>query len=109
MECSRLLVGFPSDPGGRPAGGAEGPDSAASGRVRAASRAVPPLHRIDVRSHHAGRGRRRHDRLEHLAQVRAVSAYWLEDLLRRLDEVSGLSGIGGVEGRAHVDTLRREI
>ena len=44
-----------------------------------------------------------------MAQVRAVSAYWLEDLVRRLDEVTGLGGLGGVEGRAHVDALRRDI
>ena len=44
-----------------------------------------------------------------MAQVRAVSAYWLEDLVRRIDEVTGLAGLGGVEGRAHVDALRRDI
>jgi hypothetical protein len=55
------------------------------------------------------------DRLIRLAsvapmpQVRAVSAYWLEDLVRRIDETAGLAGLGGVEGRAHVDALRRDI
>ena len=44
-----------------------------------------------------------------MAQVRAVSAYWLEDLVRRIDEVTGLAGLGGVAGRAHVDALRRDI
>ena len=48
-------------------------------------------------------------RLASVAPMRAVSAYWLEDLVRRIDEVSGPSGLGGVEGRAHVDTLRRDI
>ena len=43
-----------------------------------------------------------------MAQVRAVSAYWLEDLVRRIDEVTGLDR-GSVEGRAHVDALRRDI
>ena len=44
-----------------------------------------------------------------MAQVRAVSAYWLEDLVRRIDETAGLAGLGGVEGRAHIDALRRDI
>ena len=44
-----------------------------------------------------------------MAQVRAVSAYWLDDLMRRIDATAGLDGLGGVEGRAHVDALRRDI
>ncbi|MDP6579573.1 MAG: zinc-dependent metalloprotease, partial [Vicinamibacterales bacterium] len=44
-----------------------------------------------------------------MAQVRAVSAYWLEDLVRRIEETAGLAGLGGVEGRAHIDALRRDI
>ena len=41
-----------------------------------------------------------------MAQVRAVSAYWLEELGRRID---GTVPLGGVEGRAHVSALRRDI
>jgi len=44
-----------------------------------------------------------------MAQVRAIAAYWLEDLVRRIDGATGLAGLGGVEERAHVDALRRDI
>ena len=44
-----------------------------------------------------------------MAQVRAVSAYWLEDLVRRIDEGAGRVRLGGVEGRAHIDAVRRDI
>jgi len=44
-----------------------------------------------------------------MAQVRAVSAYWLADLVERIDDATGLSSLGGVEGRAHVDALGRDI
>ena len=41
-----------------------------------------------------------------MAQVRAVSAYWLEDLVRR---INGSGGRGGVGARAHLDALGRDI
>ena len=44
-----------------------------------------------------------------MAQVRAISAYWLEDLADRIEASTGLAGLGGIEGRAHVDALRRDI
>ena len=48
-------------------------------------------------------------RVAPMAQVRAIAAYWLEDLVGRIDGVAGLAGLGGVAGRAHVDALRRDI
>ena len=41
-----------------------------------------------------------------MAQVRAISEYWLADLVERINESAGL---GGVEARAHVGALSREI
>ena len=41
-----------------------------------------------------------------MAQVRAVSAYWLADLVERINESTGLAG---VEARAHVGALSRDI
>ena len=44
-----------------------------------------------------------------MPQVRAISAYWLEDLAHRIEESTGRAGLGGIEGRAHIDALRRDI
>ena len=44
-----------------------------------------------------------------MAQVRAISAYWLEELAQRIDEPTGLAELSGIEARAHVDALRRDI
>ena len=44
-----------------------------------------------------------------MAQVRAISAYWLEDLAQRIDESTETDELGGIEGRAHVNALRRDI
>ena len=52
-----------------------------------------------------------------MAQVRAVAAYWLEDLTRRINQSTGLGGwreltsesAVGVEERAHFDALGRDI
>ena len=41
-----------------------------------------------------------------MAQVRAISEYWLADLVERINESAGL---GGVETRAHLGALGREI
>ena len=53
-----------------------------------------------------------------MAQVRAVSEYWLEDVVRRINESTGLGGwqaridestVGGMEARAHFEALQRDI
>ncbi len=44
-----------------------------------------------------------------MAQVRALSAYWLEDLAQRVEASAEFTGLEGVAERAHLAALRRDI
>ena len=44
-----------------------------------------------------------------MAQVRAIAAYFLEELAERSEDSAGLPGVAAIEARAHDDALRRDI
>ena len=48
-------------------------------------------------------------RLAPMAQVRAVTEYWLDDLARPMGDPDRLDDVRDIDGRAHADALRRDI